>query len=77
MIDNFTAQPYPLECSADGTVWALVIGWQKLGDGRLTPVVAPSDTPLGAVADPTELRYRVAGAHPVAPSRPAKAPTRS
>lgn len=62
MIDNFEPQPYPLECSADGgEQWVLVVGWQKTGDGRLTPVLAIEAGGLAAVTDPSTLRYRSTG----------------
>lgn len=77
MIDNFAPQPYPLEaCTQPGT-WALVIGWQRSGDGRLDPVLAPADGPLTTVSYPAELRYRVARTGPGyrITSTPAAAPT--
>jgi hypothetical protein len=80
VIDNFAPQPYPLECSSDGSAWQLVIGWQKTGDGRLTPVVTAPDGGLGAVAEMAALRYRLADTRPtVQPARtapPARAPRR-
>jgi hypothetical protein len=54
VIENFTAQPYPLECTADGVTWTLVIGWQKAGL-KLVPVVAD-----GLVADGTATKFRPA-----------------
>ena len=79
VIDNFTAQPYPLECTADGVTWTLVIGWQKLGlafdgDGRITPVIAAPD---GLVADGTALRYRIARPTMALSARPAVASSRT
>jgi hypothetical protein len=76
VIENFVAQPYPLECTADGVTWALVLGWAKIAD-RITPVVAPSDSPLGPVADGTALRYRVARPAMALSSRPTPAASRA
>lgn len=67
MIENFTAQPYPLECTADGVTWTLVIGWREISD-RLTPVIASPD---GLVADGTAMRYREARPTMTLSARPA------
>jgi hypothetical protein len=73
VIENFTAQPYPLECTADGVTWSLVIGWRGI-DGRITPVIA---TPDGLVADGTAMRYRGARPGMALSARPAVASSRT
>lgn len=61
MIENFAPQPYPLECSPNGETWFLVIGWQRLGDGRLAPVLATKDSGLAVSNDTSTLHYRLTG----------------
>jgi hypothetical protein len=78
VIDNFAPQPYPLECSPDGETWQLIIGWQRAGDGRLTPVVAPTAGGwVGPLADPSSLQYRPADTRPMVHTvAPTAAPSR-
>ena len=69
MIENFSPQPYPLECSADGATWSLVIGWTTIGDGRvgadtLVPVTAHPSGGLADVVTTADLAYRPADTRP-------------
>lgn len=56
--DGFMLQPYPLECSADGEHWSLVIAWrQQPGTAELVPLTATEaglTTPIDG-----GLRYRL------------------
>ena len=62
MIENFTPQPYPLECSGDGATWELVIGWTTI-EGRVTPVLSRGTAAL-AEFDASEMSYRPADTRP-------------
>lgn len=71
MIDNFTPQPYPLECQREGVqTWTLVIGWRLTPDRQLTPVIA-TGTGLETVTNPAGLWFRSADTRPAA--QPARA----
>ena len=67
MIENFVPQPYPLECSADGETWMLVLGWTAGEDEPRVPVLA---APAGGTWDYPDpggsLRYRLAAVRQVA-----------
>lgn len=59
MIDGFTPQPYPLECSTDdGATWLLVIGWREPTPRQLVPVLA-TDGGLQPAPDAQELHFRL------------------
>jgi hypothetical protein len=63
VIDNFAPQPYPLECSADGETWSLVIGWRRQEPaGELVPILALAEGGLTPAASAFERHYRLASA---------------
>jgi hypothetical protein len=73
VIDNFAPQPYPLEASADGETWTLVIGWRiRPGSNDLTPLLA-LETGLTSATDTMDkpLRYRPADTRPTVAPRAA------
>jgi hypothetical protein len=81
VIDNFTPQPYPLECSFDGGPWALVLGWQRDVTKGLIALTASPDRDGAPISyDALQVRYRLADTRPtVQPARtmpPARAPRR-
>jgi hypothetical protein len=60
VIDNFVPQPYPLECSPDGSTWHLVLGWRQ-HDDTIAPVIAlPDGGTATNTVDEDRLTYRQA-----------------
>lgn len=64
-MDDFTPQPYPLECSTATGTWMLVIGWRIDPTGQPQPLVAWPEGGLSALSDPSDqLRFRLADTRP-------------
>jgi hypothetical protein len=70
MLENFVPQPFPLECSPDGTTGARVVGWKVDQLHRVMPVISPG---LAVAAEMTAgLQFRPADTRPGVAPRPSR-----